>query len=453
MSPRNVRCEAVNHTEAAEATRKVAADCLELRRSLADMKDYVAQQIHQLDSGITHKLEGVFGKRFQAMLTAQGVETRTQMEQLTEMRSMIKDFDKAIATLNSDMLEQLNAIRETLGTEQHPEWGSLRSELGNCWQRIVAEKDDVEERLEVLRQAFDGEVQSRSKESALISSELSHLRDRVDCSSMEFNANLQIGQELSSTKASPMAPDADGVDMEDHLTALRGELAREVQLREAALSGLMEAVSLETNARVAKGAELRRELHAMVQEYGDRSQPIDKLEQSLQDTLKEVSKLWHALNVHTRAINVDVAGNLCARQPTWSPMPSLPPRQIRITPTTSFSPPLMEASPHASSPPMVVLHPPRVLPLSVSDPHLGVSTRQVPLPGDGMSSPQLRQVSSPRMLVRACAGSPFTYRQADVDAQSVITTKTILPSTVQPAVVDVDAEGLVPIGTREYGDV
>lgn len=254
--------------------------------------------------------------------------------------------------------------------------------------------------------------------------------------------------------------EAGGAIMNNDVKVLRRELAQEVQLREAALSRLMEAVSLETNARVAKGAELRRELHAMVKEYADQIQPMEKFERSLtpdvsqpdNHALKEISKLWHVLNVHTHAINVDVEGKLCASrsaahfpQIPWTP--ALSPPQICMKgpaisyspprPTRSYSPPRMETLPlmissGASSPPMIVAHPPRVV--------------RAPSPVEAITRPVS---TSPRLLMRACSSAP----QADVEPPSVnvITTKTILPATVQSVVADVDSEDVAPVITATCG--
>lgn len=267
-------------------------------------------------------------------------------------------------------------------------------------------------------------------------------------------------------EAPAAASDALGANAVSIMNLLRAELAQDMQIREAALSRVMEAISLETNARVAKGAELRRELHAMVGQYGEQIKPIDKLEQSLQDALKEVSKLWHALDVHTHGINVDVAGNLCARQ--LARTPALASRQVCLaSPTSSYLPQRIlpelpsrvEVSPQRIScavpPPIIMSHTPqvvtdtvRVVSRSTSYPHLGLAQNQVASVGVGLASPPVRQISTPQMLVRrARSGSP----PADVDAQSVITTKTILPATAQPIVADVDVEGLARMITATCG--
>lgn len=221
VSLRDAHCETLGF---GAPTRRIAGDCLELKQDSTKVMEQVTEQINQMGNCIAHRLEEGYEKRFNDMLTAIGAETRARMKQLTETRGMIKECQNSLAILNSDMLEQVNTIRKSLGTAHHSESGvSLKSELANCWQRIAVEKDAIEALLRIFRETLDGEIQARSQESAYASSDMTHSRD-----SMTRTERVGLGTQSSANCQPGRDQSAQAIDMDEHLLskALHSESTR-----------------------------------------------------------------------------------------------------------------------------------------------------------------------------------------------------------------------------------
>lgn len=242
----------------------------------------------------------------------------------------------------------------------------------------------------------------------------------------------------------------------DIVAALKAELAQEVQLRETALSSVIEAISLETNARIAKGAELRRELHAMVREYGERTKPGERgLQDSKDAWLKEAAKLWHALDMHTHSISVDLPGNLSARETVRTGQLTLMQMSRAVQPGPSRHN-KMEAASKAISP-AVSSHSiaGQLIPAIVNSPSVGLRVQKAPADNTRVlqvsaSEPHLHRG---RTGCSACNNTSgvVTPRSPRVSPRVSPRPQRSIPATVQSGLADADIEGLLPPITATCG--